>query len=260
MSLRPATFSFRILPPIWRRWWFLTLAGAFAGLLIYYFDRRRVARLVELERVRARIATDLHDDIGSNLSQIAIMSEVARGQIARGDASSTEQLSLIASISRESVDAMSDIVWAINPQRDRLSDLTGRMRRFAGEICGARDIDFHFHAYPPDQIDQEDKADQSLRLGADVRRQTFLIFKECVNNIIRHSGCSRIDVELRVAGKWLVLTLTDDGLGFDPLSVEEGHGLASMKRRAASLGGDLQIISGAGDGTIVNLKIPYLPE
>src|SRR5262249_51186921 len=187
VSLTPATLSFRILPPIWRRWWFLLLAAAVVGLLIYLFDRRRIARFVELERVRARIATDLHDDIGSNLSQIAIMSEVARSQIARGDTSATQQLSLIARISRESVDAMSDIVWAINPQRDRLSDLTGRMRLFAGEICGGRDIKFHFQAYPPDQANQVNQADQNLRLGADVRRQTFLIFKECVNNIVRHS-------------------------------------------------------------------------
>src|SRR5262249_23153973 len=169
-------------------------------------------------------------------------------------ACATHQRSLIARISRESVDAMSDIVWAINPHRDRLSDLTGRMRLFAGEICGGRDINFHFQAYPSDQ------ADQDLRLGADIRRPTFLIFQECVNNILRHSVCTQADIELSVAGRWLVLTLTDNGRGFDPLSVREGHGIANMKRRAASLGGDLQIISTPGNGTIVSLKIPNLPE
>ncbi len=204
--------------------------------------------------MRARIATDLHDDIGSSLSQIAIMSEVARNQIARGDASATQQLALIARISRESVDAMSDIVWAINPQRDRLGDLTGRMRRFAGEIFGGRDINFQFNAFPLDH------ADHDLRLGVNVRRQTFLIFKECVNNIVRHSRCTQADVEFRAAGRGFVLKLTDNGQGFDPLSVKEGHGLVNMKRRAASLGGDLQIISTPGKGTIVSLKIPYLPE
>jgi hypothetical protein len=253
VSLTPATITFRILPPIWRRWWFLILAVTFIGMTIYLYDRRRIARLVELERVRTRIATDLHDDIGSNLSQIAIMSEVARSQIARGDAGGAQQLSLIARISRESVDAMSDIVWAINPQRDRLGDLTGRMRRFAGEICGGRGISFQFHAYLPNQA-------EDLRLGTDVRRQTFLIFKECVNNIVRHSACSEADFELRISGRGLALRVADNGQGFDQLSVKDGHGLASMKRRAASLGGDLQIISAPGSGTILSLKIPYLPE
>jgi len=253
VSLTPATITFRILPPIWRRWWFLILAVTFIGMTIYLYDRRRIARLVELERVRTRIATDLHDDIGSNLSQIAIMSEVARSQIARGDAGGAQQLSLIARISRESVDAMSDIVWAINPQRDRLGDLTGRMRRFAGEICGGRGISFQFHAYLPNQA-------EDLRLGTDVRRQTFLIFKECVNNIVRHSACSEADFELRISGRGLVMRVADNGQGFDQLSVKDGHGLASMKRRAASLGGDLQIISAPCSGTIVSLKIPYLPE
>jgi ligand-binding sensor domain-containing protein/signal transduction histidine kinase len=254
VSLAPATITFEIRPPLWRRWWFLVLAATVVGALIYHFERRRIARLVELERVRARIGADLHDDIGSNLSQIAIMSEVARSQIVRGDTSALQQLSLIARISRESVDAMSDIVWAINPHRDRLRDLTGRMRLFAGEICVGRDISFRFHAHPPNQVDQD------LRLSIDVRRQTFLIFKECVNNIVRHSACTQADIELSVAGKGLVLTLADNGQGFDPASVKEGHGLASIKRRAASLGGDLQIISTPGKGTIVSLKIPYLPD
>jgi signal transduction histidine kinase len=218
------------------------------GAVVYALYHYRVTQLIELERVRTRIATDLHDDIGSNLSQIAIMSEVARGQIARGDTSATQQLSLIARISRESVDAMSDIVWAINPQRDWLSDLTGRMRRFAGEICPGRNIDFHFQAYLPDQ---------DLRLGADVRRQTYLIFKECLNNLVRHSACSRANIELCVEADWLIMKLSDNGRGFDPATSNGGHGLANMRRRAASLGGDLRIVSAPGRGTTITLKIPY---
>ena len=248
VSQEPARFRLRILPPLWQRWWFLTVAAMLTGAVVYALYHYRVTQLIELERVRARIATDLHDDIGSNLSQIAIMSEVARSQIARGDTSATQQLSLIARISRESVDAMSDIVWAINPQRDWLSDLTGRMRRFAGEICPARNIDFHFQASLPDQ---------DLRLGADVRRQTYLIFKECLNNLVRHSACSRANIELCVEANWLIMKLTDNGRGIDPATANGGHGLANMRRRAASLGGDLRIVSVPGRGTTITLNIPY---
>jgi two-component sensor histidine kinase len=248
MSATPAFVSFRILPPIWQRWWFITLAAFLVGLAAYAVYRYRVGRLLELERVRTRIATDLHDDIGSSLSQIAVLSEVARRQANRGEAGASNQLSLIARISRESVDAMSDIVWAINPQRDSLGDLTGRMRRFAGEIFPGRDIEFNFRASVPEQ---------DIKLGADVRRQTFLIFKECVNNIVRHSGCTEADIELRLDGPWLVMKLADNGKGFDPAEAKAGHGLASMRRRAAALGGQLQIASNNGRGTIVTLRIPH---
>jgi ligand-binding sensor domain-containing protein/two-component sensor histidine kinase len=247
ISATPAFVTFRILPPIWQRWWFITLAAFLVGLAAYAVYRYRVGRLLELERVRTRIATDLHDDIGSSLSQIAILSEVARRQAVRGEAGATNQLSLIARISRESVDAMSDIVWAINPQRDSLGDLTGRMRRFAGDIFPGRDIEFDFRASVPEQ---------DIKLGADVRRQTFLIFKECVNNIVRHSACTEADIELRLDGPWLVMKLADNGKGFDPAEAKAGHGLASMRRRAAALGGELQIASNNGRGTIVTLKIP----
>jgi len=248
ISATPAVVTFRILPPIWQRWWFIALAALLVGLAAYVVYRFRVGRLLELERVRTRIATDLHDDIGSSLSQIAILSEVARRQANRGEAGAANQLSLIARISRESVDAMSDIVWAINPQRDSLGDLTGRMRRFAGEIFPGRDIEFNFLASVPEQ---------DIKLGADVRRQTFLIFKECVNNIVRHSACSEADIELQLDGPWLVMKLADNGKGFDPAEAKAGHGLASMRRRAAALGGQLQIASNNGRGTVVTLRIPH---
>jgi len=198
--------------------------------------------------VRTRIATDLHDDIGSSLSQIAILSEVARRQANQGEFGAGDQLSLIARISRESVDAMSDIVWAINPQRDSLGDLTGRMRRFAGEIFPGRDIEFKFRASVPEQ---------DIKLGAEVRRQTYLIFKECVNNIVRHSACAEADIELRLDGPLMVMKLADNGKGFDPAKVKAGHGLASMHRRAAALDGELHIASNNGRGTVVTLRIPY---
>ena len=99
---------------------------------------------MEIERVRTRIASDLHDDIGANLSLIAGLSDVLRQQASSSDPQVSERLSLIASVSRRSVDAMSDIVWAINPNRDHLGDLTQRMRRFAAETLDARGIKFRF--------------------------------------------------------------------------------------------------------------------
>jgi signal transduction histidine kinase/ligand-binding sensor domain-containing protein len=244
-STQPASVEFEILPHIWQRWWFLTLAAAAMGCAVTLSYRYRVAHLLELERVRTHIATDLHDDIGSSLSQIAVLSEVARRQ-AEGAAGVSQPLETIASTSRELVDSMSDIVWAINPNRDNLGDLIHRMRRFASDLFTSHDIDFSFHAR---------ETERPMRLDADVRRQVFLIFKESAHNIVRHSKCSSVEVDLRMENHAITLMLKDDGRGFDTAQPSHGHGLSSMKRRAKTLRATLEI-SSRPDGTTVSLKVP----
>jgi ligand-binding sensor domain-containing protein/signal transduction histidine kinase len=251
MSEPPASFSFTILPPLWQRWWFLALALAGLGSLAYGLHRYRVTRLIELERVRTRIAADLHDDIGSGLSRIAILSEVARQQADHDHSPVTEPLAAIASASRDLVDSMGDIVWAVNPQHDQLRNLAQRMRRFASDVFTARNIEFRFHVPGEEQY---------LTLGADVRRQVFLIFKESVNNMLRHSRCTEAEIELRIEGGWLTLRLADNGRGFDPAQVGEGQGLTSMRVRAQRLGGELQVLSNQGEGTSVILKAPLVAK
>lgn len=250
VSDHPASFAFTILRPLWLRWWSLTLAALAVGLMIHAVYRYRVARLLEMANMRTRIATDLHDDVGANLTRIALLSEVARQKDDkdRGGAGSEDgPLASIARIARESVGSMSDIVWAINPARDSLLDLTRRMRQHADEIFTLRGIDLHFSA--PGARDE-------LRLGVDVRRDVLLIFKEAVNNSARHSRCSRVEIDLRVERSGLVLTVGDDGRGFDPSLESEGQGLTSMKRRAQRLTGALEITSRTGGGTTVTLRIP----
>jgi ligand-binding sensor domain-containing protein/signal transduction histidine kinase len=247
VSQSPAVVAFTILPPIWRTWWFLSLTAMLLASVVYLLYRYRVAQLIHVERVRTRIASDLHDDIGSSLSQIAVLSEVLRTQASQKEKEFAKPLAQIARISREAVDSMSDIVWAINPQRDHLHDLTRRMRRFASEIFPASSIEFSLKVPGPEH---------DIRLGADIRRQVFLIFKEGVNNIVRHSECSLADMELKIADHSLTLCLKDDGKGFDPNGVNEGNGLASLRRRAKSMGGELEISSENGNGATLTLKIP----
>jgi two-component sensor histidine kinase len=246
ISPTPATITFTILPPLWQRWWFVTLVVLTVGLGAATIYRYRVRRLIELERVRTRIAADLHDDIGSGLSRIAILSEVARHQV-NVEAPIGEPLTVIATASRDLVDSMSDIVWAINPKKDHLSDLVQRMRRFASDVFTARQIEFSFNA-PGEE--------QALKIGADLRRQVFLIFKEAVNNIARHSRCTEAEIEMRIENRWLTLKVVDNGPGFDPAQLSEGQGLTSMRARAKELDGELQITSNDGRGTTILLNVP----
>lgn len=275
-SPRPASVTFRVLSPIWWRWWFIfgslvLIAAPIVLVLRYRYERMKAVleaqqtlrrsreeRLIELERVRTRIATDLHDDIGSSLTQIAILSEVTRQHVNRGDnEKGSEPLARIIGVSNELVDTMSDIVWAINPKKDHLSDLLQRMRRFASDIFTARNIAFRFRAF---------ECDHDPELGANVRREVFLIFKESVNNIVKHSACTRADIEFQIEAEWLMLKVADNGNGFDSTpgaetgapvssSASGGNGLISMRRRAEEMGGHLEIDSRAGEGTTVTLRV-----
>ncbi|PYS65121.1 MAG: hypothetical protein DMF76_03460 [Acidobacteria bacterium] len=244
-SSNPAILRFTILPHFWQRWWFVLLTVMTAGLIIYTLYRYRMQKLIELERVRTRIATDLHDEIGSNLSLIAMIGEAARRRAAN-DSQMAGWLSTIAGTSRETVDAMSDIVWAVNPGKDRLSDLTQRMRRVAEEALSPRDVTLDFSA--------PDKAD--IKLDADTRREVFMIFKEGLNNIVRHSQCTKVAIDFRVASGRLSLKVSDSGRGFEVGLATEGNGLVNMRRRAEKLKGRLEIDSKADEGTTVRLSVP----
>lgn len=247
VSTQPAIVTFRILPPIWQRWWFMMLVLIVILLIVYSLYRYRVARLLELERVRTRIASDLHDDIGSNLSLIAGLSEMLRQQARQLEGQISERLAVIANASRQSVDAMGDIVWAVNPQRDNALDLSHRMRRFASDTLAARNIEFHLDA---------PNVDRNTHVDAETRREVFLIFKEGINNIARHSACRRADAQLRIERGAIVLKLSDDGCGFQTGNGASGHGLESMKRRAENLGGELTVTSVVDKGTKLELRVP----
>ena len=245
-TLDPASVAFTVLRPVWQRWWFLALVGLAAAALLRAAHRYRLARALEIANVRTRIATDLHDDVGADLTKIAILSEVARQQLdGRGEVS--ERLSAIARISREAVGSMTDVVWAIDPRRDSVLDTIRRMRQHAEELVTSRGISLHFHA--PDGLPR-------LRLSMDVRRDLFLIFKEALNNAVRHAQCRAITIDLGVAGGALSLTVTDDGRGFPTAGTAGGNGLTSMRQRAARMQAALTVRSEPGRGTTIQLSVP----
>jgi ligand-binding sensor domain-containing protein len=246
-SPRPATIAFTIPPPVWRTWWFLVACGLVGLLLLFALHRYRLAQAVAVADVRTRIATDLHDDIGASLSQIAILSEVARHSALSPEAGTRLPLTEIAGISRGLVDAMSDIVWAINPDHDRLSNLVYRMRRFATDVLGGQGIELLFRS---------SVAEHDLKIGVDVRRQVYLIFKEGVHNIARHSGAGRVQVDLDRVEDSLSLRLSDNGAGFDPNAEYQGRGLANMRKRAATLRGTVELVSAPGKGALLRMTVP----
>ena len=198
-----------------------------------------------MERLRTRIASDLHDDLGSSLSQISILSEIVRAHLGSPEARIADPLSRIGTLSRESVDSMGDIVWAIDPLRDTPVHLLQRMRRVANELLGAAGVQLRF----------DSSGDASPPLNADVRRHVFLIFKEILNNIVRHADATTVTVAVDIASRQLHLTVTDDGRGFD-VAAQEGQGLRSMQRRAHGVGGSMGVTSDSGG----NARDPHSPR
>jgi len=246
MSLEPASVEFRVDPPFWRTWWFLALVTAAIASAAVMLHRQRVARLLALERVRTRIATDLHDEVGAGLSEIALMGELwAREQ--RSPAIEDGLPGRIAATSRRMVDSMSDIVWAINPEKDHVFNLSQRMRRFATTLLRSANVALRF-----DSVDESN----TQALDGDARRELLLAFQEIVNNSVKHARCSAVEVSLRIEGADLVLQVSDNGCGFDPGQAEEGTGLSSMHQRAVRLGGSCLVDSRPGAGTRIIVRIP----
>ena len=240
----PASVELFVATPMWRRWWSLTLMALGAAYVLYGIHRSRMRTALELERIRTRIATDLHDDVGASLSQVAIMSEVA----SRRAEADREALDEIAGASRELLQSMSEIVWAIDPRHDRLQDLTQRMRWFAGETLSAAGVALHFSV---------SGNEREPRLRPDTRRQLFLIFKECVNNIVRHARATQVKISLTVELNRLVMRIEDDGCGFETREAGGGHGLRNMASRADQLGAAFELRSRPGEGTSLCLRVPF---
>ena len=234
-----AGISFALAAPVWRRWWFLALAGLFCGAIVYWLYNYRVQHLLAVERLRTRIATDLHDDIGSSLTQISLLSEVGQRDLSRN------VLAEIAQISRDLGREMADIVWAVSPRHDRFEALAHRMRGFAEDALPDGELKFDTAGLPGD-----------LSVPIECRRPVFLVFKEAVNNVARHSRATRLTVRLAVNDGHLHMAVEDDGIGFDAAQSADGEGLSSIRRRVKNLGGTAEWETAPGEGTKFRAEVP----
>ncbi len=239
--------TFRVLAPWWSRGWFLALSAAIVAGLVFAAHRQRLQRALAVERVRTQIATDLHDDLGQNLSRIAILSEVAK----RAPNSDVKRLDEIADTARALADAAGEIVWAIDPRRDDLETLLARLQRSSEELLTERGVGWRFELGP---------GASAISLPPEARRHLYLVLKEAIHNAARHSGAGLVELSLRRNGRDLVAEVRDDGRGFvEPPAGEpssrSGSGLLNMRQRAEQLGAALEIRPRETGGTVVRLRL-----
>lgn len=205
----------------------------------------RISKYFTEERLRGKIARDLHDDLGSVLSSINITSKMAL----EGGVQQTimeDYLKKIKNNSGKMMESMSDIVWAIDPQNDTLEKVLIRMKEFTAEILEPLNINYLFI----DEIDFE-----GAKLDLNKRKNFYLIFKEGINNAAKYSQCTTVRVHIRSNNNCIILAITDNGKGFDRLKIKKGNGLRNMQERAFTMGGAVTISSEKG-GTTVQLKVP----
>lgn len=211
-------------------------------LAFFIYKNYNTRQKLKLQTLRNKIASDLHDDVGSTLSSISIFSQIAQEQ-------SKETIPLLETIgesSRKMLDAMADIVWTINPENDQFEKIILRMKNFAYELLGAKGINFEFVA---------DEDVSTLKLPMDVRKNLYLIFKEATNNIVKYADASKAMFEIKEEKNNLSLIIRDNGKGFDMNQANEGNGLRNMKKRADEIGARLMIESFPENGTTIQLKI-----
>jgi hypothetical protein len=239
--------------PFWRKWSFIIFVY-FAGfgivsLIIYFFFLYRFRQQTKLQKVRNDIASDLHDDVGATLSSISFFGEMMRSKVLK-NAPAEEILPLldkVISTSKETIETMRGVVWTINPNNDNAIDFFQKLRTFGNEMLATKNINFQF----------ETSGFEDQKLPLDVQRNLFLFYKECINNIAKHSKATDVGCEISVfENRNVSFTIKDNGLGFDPNDLHEGHGLKSLRKRSDELDGKLEITSAEGKGTNTKLEFP----
>ncbi|MBC7934385.1 MAG: hypothetical protein H7Y86_03355 [Rhizobacter sp.] len=246
-SQKITSFKIKIIPPAWKQWWFYLLMVVLVSGFAFFLLRTRYRRKMEAEKVRTRIARDLHDDMGSTLSTINILSEMAKRKIDEDIPATKKFIHLISDNSNRIMESMDDIVWNIDNTNDSIDNVLSRMREFAGSLLEARGIAYTF---------KEDGQIKKLNFELGRRHDFFMIFKEAVNNLAKYSESTTAIIEITVKKNVLQLIITDNGKGFNPALIKDGNGLINMQRRALALNGRLEIQSEPGNGTIIILRIP----
>ena len=239
-----ASVNIIILPPWWATWWFRSVAIIFLAAFIYGIYRYRVNKLLEMERMRVQIATDLHDDVGASLTKIAVHSEIIQSTEDRKKIASSS--AKIGNMSREIITSLSDIIWSIDARNDKVGDLIDRMRDYLETIfpIGNISTDLQTHG-----LKFDNNLDQVLR------QNIYLIFKEAVNNAAKHSCATKVNINMTNGDGKFKLEINDNGKGIELNEKSSGfHGLQNMKLRAERIGGELKTENNNGTRIILTVK------
>ncbi|HMD00307.1 MAG TPA: histidine kinase, partial [Ferruginibacter sp.] len=224
--------------------WFYALIAVITGGIFYALYYFRLKQIMKTEQIRSEISRNLHDEVGSTLTNISLGSLLAQKQL--HDQHALQRiLKKIYEDSQHVSESMREIVWSINPTIDTLGEALPRMLHYASELLEAEDIELQAEIAP--EI-------ENIKLTMQKRRDLYMIFKETVNNLAKHSKATIVTIRFHLNEKVLVMSVSDNGVGFDTTAPLINNGLKNMQERAARHQWKLNIRSAFGAGTSINLK------
>jgi signal transduction histidine kinase/ligand-binding sensor domain-containing protein len=257
-SAQPATLAIKVLPPFWRTWWFISLTSAFLlGMIVgsvHYVSTQKLQRQLAslrqqeaLEKERARIARDIHDQVGANLTQVSLL-----GELVESDKDHPEEIEAhgrqISQTALETTRALDEIVWTVNPSNDTLDGLINYVCKYAQEYLALASLRYRLEV--PPQL-------PSTPISPELRHNVFLAAKEAVNNVVKHSGATAAWLRLRLEPERFTLEIEDNGHGLPKGAADKGrNGLRNMRKRLEDIGGEFSIGPGVEGGTRVCLTAP----
>jgi signal transduction histidine kinase len=255
-----ATLGVIVLPPFWRTWWFLSLTTvSLLGMIVgsvHYVSTQRLQRQVAtlrqkeaLEKERARIARDIHDQVGASLTQLSLLGELVEGdknhpEEVAGHARQIEQTAL------ETTRALDEIVWTVNPSNDTLDGLITYVCKYAQDYLAVAGLRYRLEA--PPQL-------PSTPITPEVRHNVFLASKEAITNVVRHAQATAVSLRLRLEPSSFTLEIEDNGRGLgglDPRAAQTRNGLRNMRKRMEDIGGSFDMGPAQERGTVVRLTAP----
>ena len=247
---QPTQIELEIKPAWWQTWWLKAIGLLIFIFLLYVFFQYRISKVVEMEKLRNRIAQDLHDEIGSTLSSVSIYSLALSKSFDHLPEKSGQIIDKISDSTINMMETMSDIVWSVNPANDLFENLINRMRAYASSVTEAADIKLDF---------ESDLELNKINITMLQRKNLYLIFKEAVNNSLKHSNCHNLRVKLFITGKKLSLLVADNGKGMvDDTNFElkmGGNGISNMHSRSKESKGSISITSSPEGGTAVQFSL-----
>jgi len=242
------SISIKVIPPFWATWWFMLISAAATLSIFILIYRIRINKIKELARVKEKIARDIHDEMGSNISTIGILSSVLKDKLKQTSSLDKESqiLEKIGRLSTEAMEAASEIVWSVNPKNDSMKEVARRMR-LTGSQLEDFGINFSF-------IVEGDMSEREL--SQETRNDFYLIYKEIITNIAKHSKCKNVSVVINFGDEFGEMIIQDDGIGFNVEKDSSGNGLKNMMARVKKMTGNLSIESKVGLGTITKIQFP----
>ncbi len=246
-SQQPKVIKIFVLAPWWQTWWFKIFVITGTVSVAYALYRYRIHQISLLEALRNRIARDLHDEVGSSISTIAIYSKIMHEQMQNATFNNETLLKKINDHAAEIMESMDDIIWNINTKNDAFESIISRMREHAFQLLEAKEYLLHFTF---------DENLYRMQLPMEQRRDFYLIYKEALNNIAKYAEGKNVWITLSITETGIQLTITDDGKGFDINNIKKGkggNGITNIQHRANMLNGKISIDSTPDKGTSIQL-------